>query len=167
MSLRSHPTIPSKLTPEQAFESDTGILHASLLDAPTLTLKYWITTKSILPTFTQDLQEASYGVLYFTKFSTELAWMRLYLDQPVTNTISVQHTKTAPPILPSIASLTSTSPTPETTPSHNPLSNPNAKPTTALIALMQQNIQQNATTMDCMHAQTSTPSPPQPPNAHQ
>ena len=30
MALRAHPTITIDLTPEQAFQSDTGILHASL-----------------------------------------------------------------------------------------------------------------------------------------
>ena len=36
MALRVHPTIPSDLTPEQAFESDTSILHVSPSDVPTL-----------------------------------------------------------------------------------------------------------------------------------
>ena len=49
MALRAHSMIPSDLTPEQAFESDTGILHASSLSNPTLTVCYWITTRSILP----------------------------------------------------------------------------------------------------------------------
>ena len=89
MALSAPPTIPSNLTPEQAFEYDTTILHASSLEAPNLTLQYWITTRSILPTFTQDHQEADYDVLYFKSFSTEAAWTRLYPNQPISNTISV------------------------------------------------------------------------------
>ena len=54
MDLRAHPTIPIDLTPEQLFESDTGILDALSSDVLTLSLQYWITTRSILPMFTQD-----------------------------------------------------------------------------------------------------------------
>ena len=45
MALRAHPTIPSNLTPEQALESDTGILHESLSGDLTLTIQSWITTR--------------------------------------------------------------------------------------------------------------------------
>ena len=119
MALQAHPAIPRDLTPEQAFESDTGILHVSSSDDPTITLQSWITTSSILPTFTQDFQEAGYNILYFYQFSTEVAWTRLYSDQPATNTISVRLTATDPLPIPSHSSLMSTLPTPETPPSHN------------------------------------------------
>ena len=142
MTLCTHPTIPSDLTPEQALESDTGILHASLLYVPTLTLQYWITIRSILPNFTQDRQDAGYEVLYFTPFSTKAACTHLYPNKPVSNTISARHTDTAPPTFPYLASSMSTSPTPETPPSHNSPSNENVDPTTALIALMQKTLQQ-------------------------
>ena len=56
----------SNLTPEQAFESKTGILHASLSGNPTLTVHYWITTRSILPTFAQDRLEDGYDVISYT-----------------------------------------------------------------------------------------------------
>ena len=58
--------IPSYLTPEKVFEYDTGILHASSSGDPNPTIQYWITTMSILPTFTQDRHEAVYDVLSFT-----------------------------------------------------------------------------------------------------
>ena len=89
MALRAHPTILSDLTPEQSFESDTGILYALSLGNPTITLQYWITTRSILPKFTQDRQEAGYDALYFNPFSSEAAWTRLYPEQAISNTISV------------------------------------------------------------------------------
>ena len=44
MALHDHPTIPSDLTLEQAFESDTGILHVSSLSDSNITVRYWITT---------------------------------------------------------------------------------------------------------------------------
>ena len=62
MALRTHPMIPSELTPEQAFESNTGILHASSLGDPTLSVCYWITTRSILLTFTRNCLKAGYDV---------------------------------------------------------------------------------------------------------
>ena len=92
VALQFHPTILRDLTPNQEFEPDTGILHASLSDAPTITFQYWITISSILPTFTQDRQEASYKVIYFTPFSTKAVWTRLYPDQPIPNTISARLT---------------------------------------------------------------------------
>ena len=63
MALRSHPTIPSDLTPEQEFDFNTGILHASSSGDPTLTIQHWIKTRSILLMFTQYHQEAGYDVL--------------------------------------------------------------------------------------------------------
>ena len=63
MALRAHPMITSDLTPEQAFESDSGILHESSSGDPTLTVHYWITTRSILPTFACKHIEAGYNVL--------------------------------------------------------------------------------------------------------
>ena len=162
MALCTHPTILSNLTPEQAFKSDTGILHASFLDAPTLTLQYWITTGSILPKFTQDIQEAGYDVLYFTFFSTEAAWTRLYPDQPVLNTVSVRRTKTAPPTFPTLTSPMSTLLTPENPPNHIYPSKPAVNPTTALIVLKQQTLQKNATIMVHMNARPSTLSALQP-----
>ena len=119
MSLHAHPTNTRNLTPEQAFESNTGILHAFSSDSPTLTLQYWITTRSILPTFTQDCQESVYDVIHFTPFSTEAAWTRLYPDQPVLNMISARRTETDPPTFPSLDLLISASPTPATPPIHN------------------------------------------------
>ena len=104
MALRTHPMILSNLTPEQVFESDTGILHALLSGNLTLTIQYWITTRSILLTFTQDLQESVYDVLSFTLFSSEAAWKHLRLEQAISNTISVQLGNTNPPIFPSLAS---------------------------------------------------------------
>ena len=52
----------------------------------------------------QDWQEAGYNVLYFTPFSTEAAWTRLYPDQTVTNRISVRLTNTYPLNIPSFYS---------------------------------------------------------------
>ena len=73
MAVRAHAKITSDLTPEQVFESNTIILHALLVGDPTLAIQYCITTRSILLTFTQDLQEAKYDILYFTPFSSEAA----------------------------------------------------------------------------------------------
>ena len=78
------------------------------------------------------------------------------------NVISVSHTKTDPPTLPNLASLMSTSPIPSTSPIHNSPSNANVNPTTALITLIQQTLQENATMMSHMHARPSPLPPPQP-----
>ena len=96
MALRAHPTIPSDLTPEQAFESDTGVLHSSLSGDPTLSVRYWITTRSIIQTFARNRLEAGYNMLYYASFSSEAAWTRVHPDQAITNTISVQTNKTNP-----------------------------------------------------------------------
>ena len=163
MALRAHRTIPRNLTSEKVFDSHTGILHALLSDALTLTLQYWITTRSILPTFKQDSQDSVYNVLYFNFFSTELVWTRLFSDQPVSNTISVQGNKTDPPTFPSLARSMSTSPTPATPPRHNSLSKPNVDPTTTLIPLMQQTLHQNSIIMAHTNTQLSLMLSPQPP----
>ena len=157
MVLQFHPTILSDLTPEQAFESNNGIIHVFSSDVPNITTQFWITTSSILSTFTQDWQGAGYNVLYFTPFSTKGVWTRLYPDQPITNMIFARLTATDPLPIPLSSSPMSTSPTPETSPSHNSPSNAPVNPTAALIALMHQTLQQNATLM--AHLQTS-PSPP-------
>ena len=136
MALHAHPTIRNKITSEQAFKSNIGILHASSSGDPNLTLQYFITTSSILPVFTQYFQEACYDVLYFTPFYSEAVWTRLYPEQAISNTISGWLNKTTPPTFPSLASSISTSPTPTTLPTHNFLSNQKVEPTTALIALM-------------------------------
>ena len=104
MALRTHPTIPSDLTTEQVFEYDTGILHALSSGHPTLTIQYCITTRSTLPTFTKYHQEAGYDVLYFTPFSSEAAWTRLYPEQDISNTIYVRLHETNPPTFLSLAS---------------------------------------------------------------
>ena len=88
MALRTHPTTPIDLTQEQSFESETGILHATPLDTY-LTLHYWITTSSILPNFKQYIIEASCDTIYFTRFSSEAVWTRLYPENPISNRISV------------------------------------------------------------------------------
>ena len=106
----------------------------------------------------QDWQEAGYNVLYFTPFSTEAAWIRLYPDEHVTNTISARLTATDPLPIPSRSSLMSTSPTSENPPSHNSLSNAPIDPTSALIALMHQIIQKNVTLMAQFQTHTSHPS---------
>ena len=162
MSLYAHPTIPSTLPPKQVFKSDTGILRALSSDVLTLNLQYWITTRSILPTFTQGCQEAGCGVLYFTPFSTEVAWTRLYPNQPVSNKISTRHIEMAPPNFSYLASFMSTSPTPATPTSHNSLSNAHVEPSKALIAFMNQTLQKNATMMAHMQIRPS-PLPAQQP----
>ena len=53
MAILVQPTITSKLTPKQAFESDNVILHALLSDILTTTLQYWIITSYIITTLTQ------------------------------------------------------------------------------------------------------------------
>ena len=156
--MRSRPTIPSDLTPKQAFESNTGIHHASSLGNPTLTIQYWITTRSILPTFTQDIQEARYNVLYFNPFSSEAVWTRLYPKQAISNTISVRLHETNPPTFLSLASSMSTSPAPMTPPTHNSPSNKTVDPTTSLIVLINQSLHENAT----MIAQLNSRPYPQP-----
>ena len=89
MALRAHPIIPSNLTQEQVFKSNTGILHMSSSDTQTPKIHYWITNQSILLTFTQDQQEAGYDIIYFTPSSSEAAWARLYPGKPISKTISV------------------------------------------------------------------------------
>ena len=126
MALRVNPTIPINLTPEKVLEFNTGILHASSSGIMTLTFQYWIKTSSILPKFTQDLQEAGYNVIYFTPFSTKAVWTRLYHSQPISNTITSRLNETATPTFPSLALSISTSPAPVTPPNHNYPSNSNA-----------------------------------------
>ena len=87
MALRAHPTIPISLTQDQAFDSDSGILHATSSDTH-LTLHYWITTNYILLNLTQDRREDGYDITYFTLFHSEVAWTRLYSENAITNTIS-------------------------------------------------------------------------------
>ena len=166
MALRGHLTILSDLTQEQVFESGNDILHASPLDTPNLTLHYWITTRSILPTFTQDWQDSGYNIIYFTPFSSEAAWTRICPKNPISNMISVWRTETTPPTLPSLGSSMSTSPKPETPPSHNSPSKPIFDPTTALIALMQQPQQQKAAMMVHIHSRPPPPSAPKLPPSH-
>ena len=135
MALRACPTIPSDLIHEQAFESNTSILHATSSDIH-LTLQYWITTRSILPTFTQDRREAGFTTIYFNLFSSEAMWACLYPEHPISNTISVQLNETTPPTLPSLASSMPTSSTPVTPPTHIYPSNQAVDPITKLIAIM-------------------------------
>ena len=163
MALHAHPTILSDLTQEHVFESDTGILHASSSNKHTPILHYCITTSSIFLTFTQDQQEAGNNIIYFTPFSSEAAWTRLYPKNLISNMISVRRTKTNPPTFLSLDSLILTSPTPETPPSHNSLPNPIFEPTKNLIALMQQSLQHNSAIMAHLHSCPPSPSALQPP----
>ena len=151
--------IPRDLMPQQAFESDTGIPHTLSTGDPTLTVRYWITTQSILPTFSRDRLEAGYDVIYYTPFSSEVALARLHPDQAITNTISVQINETNPQTIPSQASLMSTSSAPTTPPTHGSPSN-TVDLTVALITLMQQSLQQNATMLAQLDS-CSSPHQPQ------
>ena len=56
----------------------------------------------------------------------------------------------------------STSPTPVTPPTYSSLSNPSTTPTTALVALMQQSLQQNSAMMTQFHSRPPPTSSPQP-----
>ena len=156
MALRAYPTIPSDLTQEQVFKSDTIILHTTSSDT-NLKLQYWITTRSILLTFAQDRREPGFTAIYFNPFSSKSAWTRLYPEYLISNTISVQLNETNLRTFLSLASSMSISPTPATPPTHSSLSNQTVEPTTALIALMNQYLQQNAAIMAQLH---SRPSPP-------
>ena len=159
MALRAHPRIPSDLRPEQVFKSNTGILRASSSVEPTLSVCYWITTQSILPTFTSNRLEAGYNILSYTQFSSETAWTRVHPDQAITNTISVQINETNPQTVTSQASSMSTSLAPTTPPAHG--SPPNTvDPTVQLIALMQQSLQQNTTMLSQLNSRLS-PNQPQ------
>ena len=144
MVLRAHPTIPRDLTPEQACESDTDVLHASLLGDLTLRVRYWIMTRSILQTFASNRLKAGYDKLFYTPFSSEAAWTRVHPDKVITNTISVQTNEANPQTVTSRASSMSTSldlttPTSQCSPTNI------VNPTVQLIALIQQSLQQNAT----------------------
>ena len=155
MVMRAHLTIPSDLTPEQAFDSNTGILHVSSSGDPTLTVCYWIRTRTILPTSTRDRLEVGYGVIPYTPFSLEAAWTRLHPHQAISNNISIQINKTNPQTIPSQASSMSTSSAPTTPPAHVSLSNNTVKPTLSLIALMHQSLQQNATMTAQLNSRSS------------
>ena len=145
MALRSHSKIPINLTPKQALDSETGILHASSSVDLTLTVSYWITTRSMLPIFARDRLEAGYDMILYTPFSSEEVWTCLHPNQSISNTISFQINNTNPQPIPSQASLMSTSSAPTTPPPHVSLSNNTVDPTLSLIALMQQSLQQNVT----------------------
>ena len=163
MALHIHPTILSDLTIKQAFDSDTGISHVSLSGNPTFTFRYWITTRYILLKFTWDHIKAWYDVLSFTPFSSEAAWTRLHPEQSIINTISVRINETNPPTFPSQASLMSTYLAPTTPPAHTSPPNQTVYPTTALIALMQKSLQQNATMTTQLNSCPSPhPTQPQP-----
>ena len=112
--------------------------------------------------FMQDRQEAEYDVIYFTPFSSEAVWARLYLEQAISNTISIQINETNPPTFPSLASSMSTFPTPATPPTHISPSNQTVDPTTALVVLMHQSLYQNSAIMVQLHSRPS-PSPAQQP----
>ena len=99
-----------------------------------------------------------YSVIYFTPFSTEDAWTRLYSNQPVTNKISARLNETSPITIPSIYSQMSTFPTPATPPTHNSPSNVHFDPTTVLIELMYQTLNKNATLMAHLQTCLSPPS---------
>ena len=158
MALHAHPTILIDLMPEQVLESDTGILHASSSGDLTLTVHYWITTRSILPIFARNRLEAGYDVISYTPFSSEPAWTRLHPDQAITNTISVQINKTNPQTITSQASSMSTSSAPTTPTAHGSSSN-TVDLTVALIALMQQFLQQNATMLAQLNSCSSLHQP--------
>ena len=145
MALHAHPTIPIDFMPDQAFESDTGILRVSSSGDPTLTIRYCITTRFILRTFVRNCLEAGYDVLSYTPFSSEAVWTRLHPKQSTSNTISVQINETNPQTILSQASSMSTSSSTPTPPAHGFPSNNTVEPTLALIALMKKMLQQNAT----------------------
>ena len=145
--------------PDQAFESDTGILHASSLGDPTLSVSYWITTQSILPTFACNRLEASYDVLSYTPFSPEAVWTRVHPDQAIKNTISVQINEKNPQTVTSQASSMSTSSAATTPPAHGFPPN-TVEPTVKLVALMQQSLQKNATMLAQLNSRSS-PNQPQ------
>ena len=150
MALCSHPIIPSDLEQEQVFESYTGILHETSSDTH-ITLHYCITTWYILLIFTQYRREAGYDTIYFTPFSLESAWTRLYPESPISNIISVWLNETTPPTSLTLASSISTFPTPETPLAHSSLTNQTVELITALIALVHQSLQQNAEMMAQIH----------------
>ena len=162
--LQAHPKIASNLTPEQVSKSNTGILHASLSDAPTITFHYWIKTRSTILALSIDLQEAGYYIIYFNPFSTKATCIRLHPDQTITNMISARLTETSPSTIPSL-SLMSTLPSPLTSPTNTLRLNSPANPTTALLALMHQMLQQNATTMTHFQEKYYSPSIPTTPIA--
>ena len=146
MALRAHPTIPSNLTPEQAFDSNTGVLNSLSSGNPTISVCYWITTLLILPTFAINRLEAGYDILHYTPFSSEAEWTRIHPDQVITKTIYVQTNETTPHTVTSQASSMSTSLAPKIPTAHG--SPPNiVDPTVQIIALMQQSLQQNATVL--------------------
>ena len=88
MLLQDHPTVQSNLPFAQATASNTGIIHASLSTVLKITHQYWIMTRAILPAFTQYCQELGYNVIYFTSFSSKVAWLRLCMGIPITNMIA-------------------------------------------------------------------------------
>ena len=82
VALRAHPTVPRNLTPEQAFKSDTGVLHDLSSGDPTLSVRYWITNISILQTFARNRLEAGYDIIYYTPFSSEAARTHVHPLRP-------------------------------------------------------------------------------------
>ena len=127
---------------------------------PTLTIYYWITAQSTIPTFARDRLRAGYNVLSYTPFSPEAAWTRLHPDQIFSNTISVHINKTNPQKTPSQTLSMSKSSAPTKPPAHGSPSNNTVDPTLALIALIQKLLQQNATTITQINSRSS-PHPPQ------
>ena len=99
-------------------------------------------------------------MISYKPFSTEATWKRLHPDQAISNTISVQINETNPQITPSQSSLLSISSAPTTPPAHGSPSNQTVDPTLALVAMMQQSLQQNATMIVQLNSH-SFPYPPQ------
>ena len=100
-------------------------------------------------------------MISFTLFSSEAAWTRLHPEQAILNTISVRLNETNPQTIPSQASLMSTSSAPTPPPAHGSLSNQTVDPTLALIAMIQQSFQKNATMIAQLNSCPS-PHPPKP-----
>ena len=65
MSLQDHPTVQIELPVAHANASNTGILNVSILDVLTITLQYWTTIKSILPTFTNVVKSQLQCALFY------------------------------------------------------------------------------------------------------
>ena len=100
-------------------------------------------------------------MISFTPFFSEAAWTRLHPTQAISNTISVRINETNTQTIPSQASSLSTSPAPTTPPAYDYPSNQTVDPTLALISLMQQSLQENATMITQLNYRLS-PHPPQP-----
>ena len=145
-TLQYHRTVPSNPPLIQCDDYNMGILHVSLLDAPSIKLYYCIITYAVLPTHHQNVLYNGYNLSYFIMFSSKAACLSLNPRRSITNTIYPKQTEAEPPNIISYLFMSMTLLPPPTAPFFQ---------TTSLLNLMKQQMHQNAELMAQLQRQAS------------